>query len=90
MFFKKFLRKFYKFCIKNGQKCFFFAKLHTCPSIVDVFLFYFFSESPKNLLQDLGIRVFNFIIFGTQFLNLNITSIFHLIYLKNTFADSTK
>ena len=41
----------------------FFAKLNTCPSKVDVFLFYFYSESPKNLLQDVGSLFFSFIIF---------------------------
>ena len=45
---------------KNG---FFFAKLSTCPSIVDVLFFYFFSEFPKNLLQDVGSRFLYFIIF---------------------------
>ena len=46
------------------KKNFFFAKLHTCPSIVDVFFYlFFFSESPKNLLQDVGSQFLNFIIF---------------------------
>ena len=42
----------------------FFAKLHTCPSNSRCFYFFIiFSESPKNLLQDVGSRFFNFIIF---------------------------
>ena len=63
--FKKiiFLENFVNFASNMVKKWILFAKLHTCPSKVDVFIFFFFFESPKNLQQDVGSRFFNFIIF---------------------------
>ena len=45
------------------KKWAFFAKLHTCPFKVYIFFILFLFESPKNSLQDVGSRFFNFIIF---------------------------
>ena len=46
-----------------------------------LFLFYFFSESSKNFLQDFGSRFFNFIIFLAIIILENLEML--EIYLKN-------